>query len=81
MSKRKGSARARKGAASAAPGVNLDRLVRGRAVDPRAANGLSAAARAKVERLTTNEVRSLIAAHRKVSPRKRWQPDPDGSIF
>ncbi len=72
MSKRKGSA---------SIGANLDRLLKKRALDPRAANGLSTAAKIKIEKLTKNEVTSLISAHKKVSPRRRWQPNPDGSIF
>ena len=74
-------AKRKRAAANRSKGKNLDRLLKGKALDPLHANALTSKAQAKIEKLTKNEVRSLIAAHKKVSPRRRWQPDPDGSIF
>ena len=61
-------------------GTNLDRLLKANAIDPFHARALQSGV-AKIETLTPEEVEALISAHQKVSPGKRWQPDPDGSIF
>ena len=61
--------------------TNVDRMVAAGALDPDAANALGSTAVANIESMTTAEIEALIKAHLKVSPRKRWQPDPDGSIF
>ena len=71
---------AKRRAATRPKGTNLDRLLKGKAIDPLFAKALTTGM-AKVEKLTKNEVKALISAHKKVSPKKRWQPDPDGSIF
>jgi hypothetical protein len=78
----KGSARARKASGrKGTSSANLDRLLKAKAIDPSFANALSPAAMTKIDKLTSNEVKALISAHKKVSPRRRWQPNPDGSIF
>ncbi len=54
--------------------------MRANVIDPFHARALQSGA-AKIETLTEEEVEALISAHKKVTPGKRWQPDPDGSIF
>jgi hypothetical protein len=61
-------------------GTKLDRLLSAGVLDPFYAAALRSGA-AKIETLTDQEVDALISAHRKLSPKKRFQPDPDGSIF
>jgi len=59
--------------------TNFDRLKRH--IDPDARNALNEEALAKIESLSRAEVEALISSHEKLSPRKRWDPEPDGSIF
>jgi len=75
------AARKRAATGTTSPSANLRRLLDQRALDPDAARALSAVARAKIDSLTADEVDALVSAHSKVSPRRRWRPDPDGSIF
>jgi hypothetical protein len=56
-------------------------LLKARAIDPAFANALTKKGQDNIEKLTRIEVKALISAHNKVSPRRRWQPNPDGSIF
>jgi hypothetical protein len=66
--------------AQSSVGTKLDRLLKAGTIDPFYAAALRSGA-AKIELLTDKEVDALISAHKKLSPKKRFQPDPDGSIF
>jgi hypothetical protein len=66
--------------AQSSVGTKLDRLLKAGTIDPFYAAALRSGA-ARIELLTDAEVEALISAHRKLSPKKRFQPDPDGSIF
>lgn len=70
-----------KTASKARTSSNLQRLLVKKAIDPDAARNLDGTALRRIESLTKREVEALVSAHSKVSPRKRWRPDPDGSIF
>jgi hypothetical protein len=60
---------------------NVQLLLEKGALDPDAERALDAAARGNIESLSRAEINALISAHLKISPRQRWKPDPDGSIF
>ena len=71
----------RMGAPAVPGGTKLDRLLQAKTIDPFYARALQSDTLRHIEELTDEEVEALISAHKKLSPGKRFQPDPDGSIF
>jgi hypothetical protein len=81
---KRGGARKRTGARKSTRRLsNLDRFRNARAIDPDSANALerNATGLTRVESLTADEVKKMISAHNKLSPGRKFEPDPDGSIF
>jgi hypothetical protein len=72
---KKGTKRAARGSAQS----NLARLKR--VIDPDAFHELNDTGKARIESLTKRELEGMISGHHKLSPKKRFEPDPDGSIF
>jgi hypothetical protein len=62
-------------------GKNLKRMVDEKVIDPDAANNLRPEVIAKLEKMTKEEIDTIVRFKLEISGNEMWAPDQDGSIF